>query len=226
LTVLARPRRMRDGTRFDGKIGCFPFINTAPAKRNSKNRSAGTLVTTATTVDADAYATKMIECVMPALKQKMPWMKKHTIFVQQDGAPPHTARGNTERIESACNVNGWTISIKTQPAQSPDMNLCDLSFFHSLQKRQQNHWTEGIEQLIEAVESEWQSYEWQTLERQWWTLFAVSDEIMKVCGDNNFVIPHSNARTLQADGGISPRAKVNRNAKAAAEEFLRTHGKL
>ena len=31
--------------------------------------------------------------------------------------------------------DGWNFSITTQPAQSPDFNILDLAFFHSLKVR-------------------------------------------------------------------------------------------
>lgn len=226
LTVLGRPYRRSNELRFDGKIGCFPFIVIEPAARSSKNRPAGTLETKAVTVNGEVYAEKMINVVMPAIREKMPWMKGHTIFIQQDGAPPHTKSGIVERIEEACNKDGWEIVLDTQPAQSPDLNLCDLSFFSSLQKRQQKHWTSNIDDLLNVVATEWNDYEWKSLERQWWTLFAVYDEVLRRCGDNDFVTPHSNARALQNERGIPKHARFNRDAVAVAREFLRSNGRL
>ncbi|GAA0139660.1 hypothetical protein LIER_01160 [Lithospermum erythrorhizon] len=46
LAAVARPLFDLSGNvLFDGKIGIFPFIVTNPAKKNNKNRAAGTLVT-------------------------------------------------------------------------------------------------------------------------------------------------------------------------------------
>ena len=52
--------------------------------------------------------------------------------MQQDGARPHTGKDTINIL----NKNGATLSPKievcTQPAQSPDMNVCDLAFFRTL----------------------------------------------------------------------------------------------
>lgn len=46
LTAVARPRSdPTNGKVFDGKIGTRAFVYNAPAKRNSKNRVAGTIET-------------------------------------------------------------------------------------------------------------------------------------------------------------------------------------
>lgn len=46
MCVVTRPLISENGeVLFDGKIGIFPFTKQVPAKRKSKNRSAGTMET-------------------------------------------------------------------------------------------------------------------------------------------------------------------------------------
>lgn len=47
--AVAKPRWNEEGEcTFDGKLGIFPLTQQKPAKNNSKNRAAGTMVTTNT----------------------------------------------------------------------------------------------------------------------------------------------------------------------------------
>ncbi|KAF0729773.1 hypothetical protein Ae201684_012664 [Aphanomyces euteiches] len=56
LTAVARPRFCEDtGLWFNGKIGTWPFIELAEAKRSSVNRPAGTLETKVVVVTKDVY---------------------------------------------------------------------------------------------------------------------------------------------------------------------------
>ncbi|CAN0008641.1 unnamed protein product [Choristocarpus tenellus] len=73
----------------------------------------------------------MIEDVIPAIKVCMPRPGGHTILVQQDGVKPHAKGGIIEAIEEAARGD---IVIETQPANSPNLNVNNLGFFHSIQQ--------------------------------------------------------------------------------------------
>ncbi|KAF0749807.1 hypothetical protein AaE_006917, partial [Aphanomyces astaci] len=61
LAAVARPRYDEArGMYFDGKLGIWPFLEFAPAARNSRNRPAGTLVPSLVNVDADVYRNYVI----------------------------------------------------------------------------------------------------------------------------------------------------------------------
>ena len=51
---------------------------------------------------------------------------------EQDGATPHTGKDNPDILNSAGMGRGWLVELKTQPSQSPDLNVNDLGFFASL----------------------------------------------------------------------------------------------
>lgn len=201
LCAVARPRTDSHGRRFDGKIGMWPIVEKTPAARSSKNRAAGTMVSKPVNVNANVYEKLMISKVLPAIKKKL----GSNILVQQDGATPHTAEGVVQRIEDAARCKyGMQLIVETQPAQSPDVNLCDLSIFASLQSRQQQIWTKDVANLVAAVEQVWEEYPWETIERSWVTLFGVYDEILKHRGGNDFKTPHRGAR-MQQSRGLVPR---------------------
>ncbi|CAN0446350.1 unnamed protein product [Discosporangium mesarthrocarpum] len=78
LAVVARPRMISDGVRFDDKIGIWPIT---AAMRSSKNRKKGTMMLKQATVNAERYKELMIDKVIPATTARMPRPSGHTIFV-------------------------------------------------------------------------------------------------------------------------------------------------
>ena len=93
LCAQSRPKRLSDGTWFDGKIGIFPCGEWKPAQRISHRRAKGTLEWHNTNVDRDYYRQLMINHVLPAIALK--WLAvefdnpNYTVYIQQDGAPSH-----------------------------------------------------------------------------------------------------------------------------------------
>ena len=113
LAAVARPRY--DPSRkqfFDGKIGIWPFVYQEPAKRNSRNRAKGTLVTKNIEIVNAAACKKMIlENVIPAIKAKFPVAyKKKSIHVQQDNSKPHSYN-NDEELIAGSSTEGWSIQL-------------------------------------------------------------------------------------------------------------------
>ncbi|CAN0456032.1 unnamed protein product [Discosporangium mesarthrocarpum] len=151
-----------DGVWFDGKIGIWPIADTVAAMRSSKNRKKGTIMLKQATVNAERYKELMIDKVIPAIKARMPRPPGHMIFVQQDGAKPHTGGGVMEAIQAKARDS---IILETQPANSPDLNVNDLGFFHSIQQLREDVGVSSPENLVEATMEAFDVYPWQTLER-------------------------------------------------------------
>ncbi len=73
LTAVARPRQNPDdGTWWDGKLGNWFFVDRVPAKRNSKNRQKGTLVTEPVTVNRENSVSMYINNLLPTVMEKWP----------------------------------------------------------------------------------------------------------------------------------------------------------
>lgn len=73
LVAVARPRFDTSRNQwFDGHIGLWPCVETQPAKRNSKNRLKGTLVTAPVIVDRTVARRMLINEVIPAIKTVWP----------------------------------------------------------------------------------------------------------------------------------------------------------
>ncbi|CAM9098659.1 unnamed protein product [Pylaiella littoralis] len=95
LAAVARPRHNpATNTTFKGKIGLWAFTEKVPAVRNSRNRAARTLVTKCVEITKETYKTKLIDGVIPAIKEKWP-----------AATPPSSSR----------TTRGRTVSTRTRP---------------------------------------------------------------------------------------------------------------
>ncbi|CAN0513082.1 unnamed protein product, partial [Discosporangium mesarthrocarpum] len=161
LAAVARPRMISDGVWFDGKIGIWPIADTVAAMRSSKK---GSMMLKPATINAERYKELMIDKVIPAIKARMPRPPGHTVFVQQDGAKPHTGGRVMEAIQAK---TGDSIILETQPANSPDLNVSDPGFFHSIQQLKEDVGVSSPEDLVEATMEAFDVYPRETLERVW-----------------------------------------------------------
>lgn len=87
-----------------------------------------------------------------------------TIYLQQDGASPHTANGNARyfkrwggNADSGRYEKGFVIEVVTQPARSPDLNICDLCVFRMMKSgvRQTAIVIGGLDGLMDIIKGEW-----------------------------------------------------------------------
>ncbi|KAK9698356.1 hypothetical protein RND81_08G098600 [Saponaria officinalis] len=130
---------------FDGKIGIWPFVLQVPAKRNSKNRVAGTLETKCIeSINKQVTKDMILNCVLPAIKAKWPTNQSRHIIIQQDNARPHFSNNDPD-FKKAATDDGWQIELSFQTPNSPDFNVLDLGFFRSIQalqhkKKKQLNW--------------------------------------------------------------------------------------
>ncbi|CAM9471641.1 unnamed protein product [Discosporangium mesarthrocarpum] len=72
----------------------------------------------------------------------------YTIFVQHDSALSHTKGRIAEAIEES--VGGY-IAVETQPPNSPDLDVLDLSFVHSIQRLKDDVGVGTDGELVEAT---------------------------------------------------------------------------
>jgi hypothetical protein len=132
LCAVARPRHCTStNSIFDGKIGIWPIGGLELAKRNSKNHRRGDPLWRNENVTRNVYRKILINDVLPAIKKKFPCATTKKIILQQDGAPCHIL-SNDAVFKKAAEKMGLDISILTQPANSPDLNILDLGFFRAI----------------------------------------------------------------------------------------------
>ncbi|XP_047261067.1 uncharacterized protein LOC124894430 [Capsicum annuum] len=120
-----------------------------PAKRNSKNRTAGTMETKPIqSVTKDITRACLIEKDLPAIRAKWPASESHNpIFSQQDNARPHIGNNDLEFIEVA-QQDGFDIRLCFQPSNSPDLNVLDLGFFRAIQSLQYQKAPKNVDELM------------------------------------------------------------------------------
>ncbi|CAN0403648.1 unnamed protein product, partial [Laminaria digitata] len=109
---------------------------------------------------------------------------------QQDGATPHTGKDNPEILNSAGMGRGWLVELKTQPSQSPDLNVNDLGFFASLKSRVWRANANSVNELVKNNFDLYEKYDGDTLERVWQSLFKVYNQTLRKLGDNDFHVEH------------------------------------
>jgi len=56
-------------------------------------------------------------------------------------------------VAAAGMKGGWSVQLKNQPPNSPDLNILDLDFFNTIQSLQYEKAPGGIDELIVAVDS-------------------------------------------------------------------------
>ncbi|KAG6945993.1 hypothetical protein JG688_00016260, partial [Phytophthora aleatoria] len=190
LAALVRPRYEFGKKRyFDGKIGIWPIIEQTFAQRGSKNRPKGAPITKTISVTRKVYTKMLLEKVFPAIREKWPARRKsRTIKVQQDNAGPHVQDSNDALVKAGQGY-GWDIQMVSQPPRSPDLNVLNLGYFHSIQSLQHHTPTFDTDGLIAAVETTCGSVSYRTLDKCFLTLQKVLGTIIACKGGNNYSLP-------------------------------------
>ncbi|CAM9295504.1 unnamed protein product [Choristocarpus tenellus] len=64
-------------------------------------------------------------------------------------------------------ATGDSIFVESQPAKSPDLNVNNLGFFHSIQQLKEDVGVTNTEEVVEATMEAFDVYPWETLEHIW-----------------------------------------------------------
>ncbi|CAN0136455.1 unnamed protein product, partial [Discosporangium mesarthrocarpum] len=102
----------------------------------------------------------MIEVVIPTIKVKMPILPGHMIFIQQDGPNPHMWKRALKAVQDAA---GDDITLETQPANSPALNINDRGLFHHIQQLKEDVGVTSGEGLVEITMEAFIAYPRETL---------------------------------------------------------------
>ncbi|CAM9848746.1 unnamed protein product, partial [Discosporangium mesarthrocarpum] len=199
------PRNICSRVWFYGKIAIWPIVGIVLAKRDSKDHKKGTPIMKPATVNREGYKKPMIEQVIPAIKVRMPKPPGHTIFVQQDGTKQHTGKGVMASIQYAVG----DITLETQPAKSPDLNVNYLGFFRSIQQLKEDVGVANGEELVEATVEAFDVYPRETLEQVWQSLSAVYGVVMGFKGNNSYKISHLGNEKLARAGNLPKHVRVD-----------------
>jgi hypothetical protein len=87
--------------------------------------------------------------LIPGILTKYPDLER-PIYFQQDNARPHIYPDD-EVFQETAEFSGLDIRFVKQPPNSPDLNICDLSFFRAIQALQQQESTRNVDELIAVV---------------------------------------------------------------------------
>ena len=104
-------------------------------------------------------------------------------------------------------MDEWDIKLTAQPANSPDMNINDLSFFLVLQSGQwdsvekANH---DMAELAEAAMAVYELFEPTSLNCSFLTLQGILEEAINRQSDNDYDIPHMGKAALERQGILLP----------------------
>ena len=130
---------------------------------------------------------------------------------QQDGARPHTADGTIEELIAAGTGDGWTPLIITQPPNSPDVNINDLGFFHSLKtdiRKICTHCTSRTEMMANVLQA-FEEYPWDKLDGIWACYFNNLRSIMACDGGNDYKQAHNGGTKRKRDTGSAIDLSIN-----------------
>lgn len=152
------------------------------------------------------------DTVIPGIFENMWWHHRDSgkpeagteIFVQYDGASPHTSAYAARRIrywesDVFFNRHGFRLKFVQQPAQSPDLNICDLTFWHSNKCTLKGKVWKSKREMMNDVQAAWLSYSREKLEAGWQALFTIFRGILRSGGNNNFS-RHEGARRRRRAG--------------------------
>ena len=78
-----------------------------------------------------------------------------------------------------------------QPAKSPDLNVLDLGYFHSIQTLQFTTTVKNVEEVALAVFKAWDMLDPDSLHKIWYTLQRTIDLILSVNWNKNYKLGHS-----------------------------------
>jgi hypothetical protein len=179
-------------SKIDGKYGMWSFTHQQPAQRRSKRREAGTMETKCVSVSADIFYDKCVEPggLLDSLVGKIG--NYRTVEVLMDNAKPHIGHGNLDKLNAECLKRHLRVIFKTQPANSPDLNLCDASFFHALNSRVNKLKMQArtIEDFIALVLSEFETFPTAALENAINHIYANMNGILLTQGGNELEYRH------------------------------------
>jgi hypothetical protein len=168
-----------DSWSFDGKICCLPVVEWRPARRRSVNRERGVMEPHPVSMNAAKYKEFILELLLPAIANRVPpAMKSQTIWIQHDNATPHHI--DEELVRQKSQELGVDCRLYFQPSQSPDLNVCDLSFFSSIQALYHKLGDRNrLLDIINGVYEAWDRYNPRTLNRCWVTLLSIYNKVIE-----------------------------------------------
>ena len=224
IAALGRPHFVEEtGEFFDGKIGMWPIGYWSTYQRGGSVNPKGSDKWEDEAVDLCKYYELLMDKIVPAIMAKHPFFALgKTIRIQQDGAPAHGAIGKDPRVFAKAMAElgvGEQIKLITQPAQSPDLNVCDLGFFSSIQTEYYKKCPRNVKEIHSCIDEALEEYPGDKLNRIWITLQSIMNEVIEDEGGNDYKIPHLNKDRLEREGTLPEVLDVTDAARPILEAF-------
>ncbi|CAM9420748.1 unnamed protein product [Discosporangium mesarthrocarpum] len=215
LAAVARPRMISDGVWFNGKFCIWPIADTVSAMRSSKNHKKGTIMLKPVTVNEERYKELMIDKASPQSRRECLDHQVTRSSCSRMVQSRTRGGGGMEAIQAKA---GDSIILETQPANSPDLNVNDLRFLHSIQQLEDVS-VSFPEDLVEATMEAFYVYPRETLERVWQSLLAVLGEVLGSMGDNSYKLPHLGKENLCRAGKLPVNGRVDEEKHRVGKAF-------
>ena len=211
LCAQARPRVV-NGVFWDGKVGLFPIGQYDVARRSSCNRPAGARVWRDENMNRERYKDCLLNKVLPSIMANFPWSylghPSRRVVIQQDGASAHLDEDD-EDFKANVEALGVNVVLRTQPAQSPDLNINDLGFFRAIMSLQKKEAPRNAMELIASVQKAYTDYPPHKINRLFLTLQQVFNEILLDDGGNDYSLPHMGKESLERAGNLPTTIAVD-----------------
>ncbi|CAM9423233.1 unnamed protein product, partial [Discosporangium mesarthrocarpum] len=103
---------------------------------------------------------------------------------------------------------GDSIILESQPANSPDLSVNDLGFFHSIQQLKEDVGVSSPEDPVEATMEAFDS------------LFTVAGEVLGSKGNNSYRLPHLGKENLGRAGKLPVNGRVDEEKYRVGKRVL------
>jgi hypothetical protein len=209
LAAVGRPRfrdppNREDPFSWDGKIGLYPLVEEHFARRGDGRTGLrqGDRILTPVSITTLYFESIILDKLLPDIVFKCPAeMLAAPIIIQLDNATPHNI--NLGRFNARCTELGVDCRLQFQPAQSPDFNICDLSFFPAIQALYYK--ISGVNNVISCVDAVAQAFaqfDPNNLNRAYLSLFMNYNCVLQHEGGNKYAVPHMGKERLERLGTL------------------------
>ena len=169
--------------------------------------------------ESNRYYNMVTTLVFPAFVEKFKHMRVREVTMQQDGARCHTCKKKdgleasmTQKLNAAGAKLRPRIKVVTQPAQSPDVNICDLAFFRALAcaLRKRRRVASGASRTAlfdldklaaDSHHAAFNDYSSETLEEMWAYKTIIMDRIIESKGGNDYMTVVARPKSARAESG-------------------------
>ena len=113
------------------------------------------------------------------------------------------------------------VELKTQPSQSPDLNVDDMGVLASLKSRVWRANAISVDELVKSFFDLYEENDGDTFERGWQNLLKVYNQTLRKLGDNDILrVEHVGVKAWQRAGMLQRVVKNDAEAFSAAWDYL------